>query len=149
MSRTRHIIKSGSGSFRRIREEDREAADLALRWSCESKGSILAVTVDICRLLQLAERDGLDFRLVDDDVEGVSAESSNSIRVQCPWENAKKPQCDPSEKYRRNNGECNNLVRRQFSLHFIYLYTLYFYPVKPSPGSVGNSNAKNSESRVL
>ena len=121
VSRTRHIIKSGSGSFRRIREEDREAADLALRCSCENKGSTLAVTVDICRLLNLAEKDGLDFRLVDEDVEGVSAESSNSIQEQCPWENAKKPRCDPSEKYRRNNGECNNLVRRQLSLHLMII----------------------------
>merc|ERR1711936_285745 len=31
VSKRRHIIKTGSGSFRRIREEDRAAADLALR----------------------------------------------------------------------------------------------------------------------
>jgi len=93
--RKRKKINTGKGIFSRIREEDRDAAELALR------------------LEEMAEQDDpLGVFLSKGPVQevGVNALSSEEIRKQCQWLNKRKPRCGANEIFRRNDGSCNNLI---------------------------------------
>merc|ERR1711988_690100 len=95
VKKKRKKINTGKGIFSRIREEDRDAAELALR------------------LEEMAEQDDpLGVFLSNGPVQevGVNGLSSDEIRKQCQWLNKRKPRCGANEIFRRNDGSCNNLI---------------------------------------
>jgi len=80
-------VNTGKGQFSKIRDEDREAADLAFK------------------LLKLAEDSEVGETL--NTRNGVNSKTSSSLRRKCPF--TQQPQCNKNNKFREIDGSCNNL----------------------------------------
>merc|ERR1719397_2378583 len=80
-------VNTGKGQFSKIRDEDREAADLAFK------------------LLKLAEDSEVGETL--NTRNGVNSKTSSSLSRKCPF--TQQPQCNKNNKFREIDGSCNNL----------------------------------------
>lgn len=77
----------GHGAFKKLRSEDRDYANIALRLSKLASPSLIGT------------------RASDDDL-GFNAINSASIKIECEKYNSVT--CNPQEKYRTADGSCNN-----------------------------------------
>jgi len=80
--------QDGHSVFKKLRPEDKDYVDVALRFS-KLNSQFLGV-----------------FNSGDDDDEGLDGANSNSIKQECEKYNSVK--CNPQEIYRRADGSCNN-----------------------------------------